>query len=60
MQGWWISTTTLIAFDNVRVPAKHIIGKLNGGFSSIMSNFNHERCGGQGGKQLIERHAEGR
>lgn len=43
MQGWWISTTTLIAFDNVRVPVKNIIGRENSGFSSIMSNFNHER-----------------
>lgn len=43
MQGWWTSTTTLIAFDNVRVPRANLIGKENSGFSSIMSNFNHER-----------------
>lgn len=42
-QGWWISTTTLIAFDNVRVPVKNLIGKEGGGFAPIMSNFNHER-----------------
>lgn len=41
--GWWISTTTLIAFEDVKVPAKNLIGKENSGFSSIMSNFNHER-----------------
>src|SRR4051812_40335954 len=23
MQGWWISTTTLISFDDVKVPVKH-------------------------------------
>jgi len=33
----------LIAFDNVRVPVANLIGKENSGFSSIMSNFNHER-----------------
>jgi acyl-CoA dehydrogenase len=43
MQGWWISTTTLIAFDNVRVPVKNLIGQEGQGFKPIMSNFNHER-----------------
>lgn len=43
MQGWWTSTTTLIAFDNVKVPVEQLIGRENSGFSAIMSNFNHER-----------------
>lgn len=42
-QGWWISTTTLLAFDNVKVPVNQLIGKEGGGFAPIMSNFNHER-----------------
>ena len=37
------SGTALIEFDNVKVPAKYLIGKENQGFKVIMSNFNHER-----------------
>lgn len=42
-QGWWISGTAYITFENVKVPAKNLIGKLNDGFRPIMENFNHER-----------------
>lgn len=42
-QGWWISNTAFIAFDNVKVPVKNLIGQENRGFQDIMENFNHER-----------------
>ncbi|KAF2663874.1 acyl-CoA dehydrogenase [Microthyrium microscopicum] len=35
--------TAYIQFDNVKVPANHLLGKENQGFAVIMSNFNHER-----------------
>lgn len=42
-QGWWMSSTALIAFDNVKVPVKYLVGQEGKGFRYIMSNFNHER-----------------
>ena len=42
-QGWWVSNTAFIVFENVRVPVKNLIGKENRGFYAIMRNFNHER-----------------
>jgi len=42
-QGWWISNTAYLSFNNVKVPAKNLIGKLNKGWTAIMHNFNHER-----------------
>jgi alkylation response protein AidB-like acyl-CoA dehydrogenase/predicted heme/steroid binding protein len=42
-QGWWISSTAYVTFENVRVPVKNLIGKENDGFRPIMHNFNHER-----------------
>uniref|UniRef100_A0A7S4M790 Cytochrome b5 heme-binding domain-containing protein n=1 Tax=Vannella robusta TaxID=1487602 RepID=A0A7S4M790_9EUKA len=42
-QGWWISNTAYVTFEDVRVPVKNLIGEENKGFYSIMSNFNHER-----------------
>jgi len=42
-QGWWMSSTALVAFDNVRVPARYLVGKEGQGFKYIMRNFNHER-----------------
>ncbi len=44
-QGWWCSDTATLYFDNVRVPAKYLIGTENQGFKAIMTNFNHERMG---------------
>jgi alkylation response protein AidB-like acyl-CoA dehydrogenase len=41
--GVWCSGTTLITFDNVKVPFEHLIGKENKGFKYCVSNFNHER-----------------
>lgn len=42
-QGWWCSNTTLITFDNVKVPVANLIGQENAGFLYIMHNFNQER-----------------
>lgn len=42
-QGWWASDTATLYFDNVRVPADHLIGAENQGFAVIMRNFNSER-----------------
>lgn len=42
-QGVNASGSTFITFDDVKVPADHLIGKENEGFRLIMSNFNRER-----------------
>lgn len=42
-QGWWASSTTTIAFEDVRVPAENKIGEKGEGFMAIMQNFNKER-----------------
>jgi len=42
-QGWWISNTAFLTFENVKVPVSNLIGKENDGFRAIMNNFNHER-----------------
>lgn len=44
-QGWWCSDTATIYFDNVKVPADHLIGEEGHGFLVIMNNFNTERLG---------------
>jgi len=41
--GWWCSDTAHLRFDNVRVPASHLLGEEGGGFKIIMGNFNGER-----------------
>ncbi|RMF15376.1 MAG: acyl-CoA dehydrogenase, partial [Gammaproteobacteria bacterium] len=41
--GWWCSDTAELFFDNVRVPAEHLIGVENAGFPLIMANFVSER-----------------
>jgi alkylation response protein AidB-like acyl-CoA dehydrogenase len=43
--GWLSSATTLVRFENVRVPVRNLIGEENAGFMSIMLNFNGERLG---------------
>lgn len=43
--GWWCSDTATLYFDDVRVPAGHLIGAENQGFAAIMHNFNGERLG---------------
>jgi len=35
--------TTFLTFDDVRVPAKNLIGGENSGFMMLLLNFNHER-----------------
>ncbi|CAK9008553.1 Acyl-CoA dehydrogenase AFT10-1 (AF-toxin biosynthesis protein 10-1) [Durusdinium trenchii] len=42
-QGWGVSTTTSVAFNDVRVPVENRLGVENQGFLPIMLNFNNER-----------------
>lgn len=44
-QGWWASDTAALHFDDVAVPADHLIGGEGQGFAGIMRNFNGERLG---------------
>lgn len=44
-QGWWASDTAALYFEDVEVPADHLIGGLGQGFAGIMRNFNSERLG---------------
>lgn len=41
--GWNASDTGEIAFDNVKIPASHLMGEENKGFSYIMQHFASER-----------------
>ncbi len=41
--GWRASDTAEIAFDNVEIPAKNLMGGENNGFSFIMQHFALER-----------------
>ena len=41
--GWWCSDTAHLRFDNVRVPARFLVGLEGAGFRMIMRNFNGER-----------------
>ncbi len=43
--GWLASDTAHIRFDNVRVPARLLVGQEGAGFKMIMGNFNGERLG---------------
>ncbi len=43
--GWWTSDTAEIGFQDVRVPARFLLGEENAGFRGIMNNFNLERLG---------------
>jgi len=41
--GWWASDTATLHFDEVHVPADHLLGEENLGFLAIVDNFNAER-----------------
>jgi acyl-CoA dehydrogenase len=43
--GWWCSDTAHLRMDNVRVPARYLLGDEGGGFRIVMTNFNGERLG---------------
>ncbi|EJE53729.1 acyl-CoA dehydrogenase, partial [Acidovorax sp. CF316] len=43
--GWLCSDTAHLRFDNVRVPARYLLGAEGDGFRTIMGNFNGERFG---------------
>jgi acyl-CoA dehydrogenase len=43
--GWWCSDTAQLHMDNMRVPARFLLGQEGAGFKIIMSNFNGERLG---------------
>ncbi|MET3374441.1 acyl-CoA dehydrogenase [Variovorax boronicumulans] len=43
--GWLCSDTATLHFDNVRVPARYLLGEEGGGFRMVMGNFNGERVG---------------
>ena len=43
--GWWCSDTAHLRMDNVRVPARYLLGDEGAGFRIIMTNFNAERLG---------------
>ena len=41
--GWWCSDTAHLRLDNVRVPARYLLGEEGSGFRIVMTNFNGER-----------------
>lgn len=41
--GWHSGDTATLHFDDVRVPASHLLGVENRGFKAILENFNWER-----------------
>ena len=41
--GWLCSDTAELHFDNVRVPAGHLLGEAGKGFYAVMKNFQTER-----------------
>jgi len=41
--GWLCSDTAQLRFDNVRVPARYLVGEEGLGFKMILTNFNGER-----------------
>jgi acyl-CoA dehydrogenase len=41
--GWHSSDTAELVFDDCRVPEENIIGEADGGFYSVMRNFQNER-----------------
>lgn len=45
VQGMRGSGTTLLNFEDVKVPAENLLYKENQGFKCVVTNFNHERLG---------------
>ncbi|CAN5215728.1 MAG: acyl-CoA dehydrogenase family protein [Nocardioides sp.] len=43
--GWRCSDTAELSFVDVRVPAAHLVGAENSGFTQIMQQFQNERIG---------------
>ena len=43
--GWHCSDTAQLQFDQVRVPARYLVGAAGQGFKMVMGNFNAERLG---------------
>lgn len=43
--GWHCSDTAELTFDDVRVPARNIVGEVDGGFALIVDQFVTERLG---------------
>lgn len=43
--GWHASDTATVAFDDVFVPADHLLGERDKGFYLVMANFQGERLG---------------
>lgn len=41
--GWLCSDTAELVFDQVRIPASHLLGEEHKGFYSVMKNFQTER-----------------
>ncbi len=41
--GWRSSDTAELSFDEVRIPARNVLGREGGGFYEIMKNFQNER-----------------
>jgi acyl-CoA dehydrogenase len=41
--GWHASDTAHLTFDDVRVPARNLLGREHEGFAAVMLNFNDER-----------------
>ena len=43
--GWRASDTAELRFDDIRLPASHLIGEEGGGFNTLMHTFQGERIG---------------
>ena len=41
--GWRSSDTAELLFEDVRIPADQVLGRIDGGFYAIMQNFQNER-----------------
>ena len=54
-QGWCLSETTRVVFENVQVPLAMKVGESGKAFKYIMHNFNHERLIGCFGAARLAR-----